>query len=226
MIAPAVRALIFDFDGVLADTEELHCAAFQAAVASVGITLVRDDYFRRYLGLPDRDCLAALCAQAGRRVTPAEQEELFVRKRAAFAQVSQDAQLYPGVAETLRRLHPNFTLAIASGAFRDEIEPILRRAGVRDLFAVLVGADDVCTGKPSPEPFLRALEAIRHSNGATVAAAECMVIEDSPNGVRAARAAGMRCVAVTTHHDRAALAAADAIIEHVTQLRPQAVVSA
>ena len=135
--------------------------------------------------------------------------------------MSQDAQLYPGVADTLRRLHAEFTLAIASGAFRDEIEPILERAGVRHLFAALVGADDVRTGKPSPEPFLRALEMIRHLNGATVAAGECMVIEDSPNGVQAARAAGMRCVAVTTHHDRAALAAADTIIEHVTQLRPE-----
>jgi len=221
MIPPAVRALIFDFDGVLADTEELHCAAFQVAAAGVGITLVRDDYFQRYLGLPDRDCLAALCAQAGRRVTPAELEELFVCKRGAFARVSQDAHLYPGVADTLRRLHADFTLAIASGAFRDEIEPILDRAGVRHLFAAVVGADDVRTGKPSPEPFLRALDMIRHSNGATVAAEECMVIEDSPNGVQAARAAGMRCVAVTTHHDRAALATADAIIEHVTQLRAE-----
>ena len=221
MIASAVHALIFDFDGVLADTEELHCAAFQTAAASVGITLIRDDYFHRYLGLPDRDCLAALCAQVGRRLTAAEIEELFVRKRAAFARLSQDARLYPGVAETLRRLHPDFMLAIASGAFRDEIEPILERAGVRHLFAALVGADDVRTGKPSPEPFLRALEAIRQRNGATVAAEECMVIEDSPNGVQAARAAGMRCIAVTTHHDRAALAAADAIIDHVTQLRPE-----
>lgn len=225
MSAPAVRALIFDFDGVLADTEELHCAAFQAAAASVSITLVRDDYFQRYLGLPDRDCLAALCAQAGRCMTAAQLEELFVRKRAAFARLSQDAQLYPGVAETLQRLHADFTLAIASGAFRDEIEPILERAGVRRLFAALVGADDVRSGKPSPEPFLRALEMIRHLNGSTLAAEECMVIEDSPNGVQAARAAGMRCVAVTTHHDRAALAAADTIIEHVTQLRAEDVVS-
>ena len=177
MSAPAVRALIFDFDGVLADTEELHCAAFQAAAASVSITLVRADYFQQYLGLPDRDCLAALCAHAGWRMAPAELEELFVRKRAAFARLSQDAQLYPGVAETLRRLHADFTLAIASGAFRDEIEPILERAGVRRLFAALVGADDVRTGKPSPEPFLRALEMIRHLNGSMVAAEECMVLQ-------------------------------------------------
>jgi beta-phosphoglucomutase len=221
MIPVAMRALIFDFDGVLADTEELHCTAFQAAVAGIGLTLVRDRYFQRYLGLPDRDCLAAVCAQAGRRVTPAELQELFVRKRAAFARVSRDAQLYPGVAETLRGLHADFTLAIASGAFRDEIEPILTRAGVRHLFAALVGADDVRTGKPSPEPFLRALEMIRHLNGIPVTAEECLVIEDSPNGVQAARAAGMRCVAVTTHHDRATLAAADAVIEHVTQLRAE-----
>lgn len=220
MIVPAaVRALIFDFDGVLADTEALHCAAFQTVAVGIGLTLTRDDYFRRFLGLPDRDCLAALCAQAGRLTTPAELDELCVRKRTEFARLAPTAQLYTGVAGALRRLHAHWTLAIASGAFRDEIEPILERANVRQLFSAVVGAEDVRAGKPAPDPFLRALAAIRGGNGTPIAAAECVVIEDSPNGIIAARAAGMHCVAVTTHHERAALAGADAVIEHVSLLR-------
>jgi HAD superfamily hydrolase (TIGR01509 family) len=214
----AVRALIFDFDGVLADTEALHCAAFQAALASVGVTLTRDDYFQRFLGLPDRDCVAAACAGAPRQVTAGELDDLCAAKRAAFARLAPAAMLYPGVTDMLRRLHRDFVLAIASGAFRDEIEPILQRAQVRELFATVVSAEDVRAGKPAPDPFLRVLDALRRPPAAPLAAAQCVVVEDSPNGIIAARAAGMHCVGVTTHHDRAALAAADAVIEHVTQL--------
>jgi beta-phosphoglucomutase-like phosphatase (HAD superfamily) len=217
--AAAVRALIFDFDGVLADTEALHCAAFQAVAASAGLTMTRDDYFQRFLGLSDRDCLAALWACAGRPLTAETLDDLCTRKRGEFARLEPTAELYAGVADAVRRWHTHFILAVASGAFRDEIEPILQRAGVRDRFAAIIGAEDVRAGKPAPDPFLRALEAIQPRHGATISAAECVVIEDSPNGVIAARAAGMRCVAVTTHHERPALAAADAVIAHVTELR-------
>jgi len=219
MTGPSVRALIFDFDGVLADTEGLHCAAFQAVAASVGLSLTEEQYLQRFLGLPDRACLAALCEHARRPVTSCELDDLCMRKRAEFARRLPAAQLYAGVAATVRRLHARYLLAIASGAFRDEIEPILLRADVRQLFCAVIGAEDVRAGKPAPEPFLRALQALPGGTGARIAAAECVVIEDSPNGLIAARAAGMRCVGVTTHHDRAALSAADAVIEHVNLLR-------
>lgn len=221
IIAAPVRALIFDFDGVLADTEGVHCAAFQSALAGVGIDLSRHDYFTHYLGLPDRDCLAAACARAGADAGPAQIETLFARKRAAFAARAQTAGLYPGVADTLRRLHGAFVLAIASGAFRDEIEPILQRAHVRALFTAVVGAEDVSRGKPAPDPFLRALQAVNATQDVPISAAECVVIEDAPRGVEAAHAAGMRCIAVTTHYDRSALSAADAVVERVSQLRPE-----
>jgi beta-phosphoglucomutase len=213
------RAVIFDFDGVLADTEELHCAAFQAVAASIGAALSTADYFQHLLGLPDRECLAALCEQAGLSTDPVHLEELVSRKRVQFARLSQTAALYPGVADTLRRLHGDCLLAIASGAFRDEIEPLLARAGVRSLFSAVVGAEDVRAGKPAPDPFLHALHEVERASGSPVSASQCVVVEDSPRGVAAARAAGMRCIAVTTHHDRATLAAADAVIERVDQLR-------
>jgi HAD superfamily hydrolase (TIGR01509 family) len=219
MTKPTLRALIFDFDGVLADTEALHCAAFQAVAESIGLTMTQEQYFQHFLGLPDRDCLAALCERARRPLTSPELDDLCARKRAEFARWLPAAQLYPGVAETVRRLHVHFLLAIASGAFRDEIEPILAGAQVRELFCAVIGAEDVRSGKPAPDPFLRALAALPSDDGVPIAAADCLVIEDSPNGLIAARAAGMRCVGVTTHHDRAALAAADAVIAHVNFLR-------
>jgi len=215
-----VRAVIFDFDGVLADTEALHWAAFQEAVADRGIPLPRATYFARYLGLPDRDCLVALCADAGRPVSADDVENLFQRKRAAFARRARDADLYAGVADTLRRLHADHALAVASGAFRDEIDPILTRGGVRALFAVVVGAEDVRAGKPAPDPFLEALRQLAAIDP-QLTAAVCVVVEDSPRGVTAAHAAGMRCIAVTTNHPRHALADADAVIAHVCDLRAE-----
>lgn len=221
MLATPIRALIFDFDGVLADTEDIHCAAFQAVAASFGATCTRADYYDRFLGLLDRECLAALGARVGLTFDTAQLDALVTRKRAEFAALSRAAGLYPGVADTLRRLHEHFILAVASGAFRDEIDAILQRNQVRSLFTAVVSAEDVHAGKPAPDPFLEALRAIREATGTAIPAAQCIVIEDAPRGIDAAHAAGMRCIAVTTSHDRAALAAADAVIAHICELRPE-----
>lgn len=213
-----MRAVIFDFDGVLADTEALHAAAFQATAAGDGIALTLDDYYHSFLGLPDRACLAKLYARAGRARTAAELDALVARKRAEFARLAPAAHLYDGVAALLRRLSPRYRLAVASGAFRDEIEPILDRGGVRPLFTALVGAEDVPRGKPAPDPFLSALAAMNAATRDQLRPADCVVVEDSPLGIAAARAAGMHCVGVTTHHPAAALAA-DTIVAHVGELR-------
>lgn len=218
MLATPLRAVIFDFDGVLADTEALHCAAFQATAAADGVVLTRDDYYGRFLGLPDRACLLALYESAGVPLAAAQLDALVARKRAAFAARSAAATLYDGVAEVVMRLQSHCPLAVASGAFRDEIEPILDRAGVRHAFTALIGAEDVARGKPAPDPFLAALSAINAATGDDIAAADCLVIEDSPLGLAAARSAGMRCIGVTTHHPAAALAA-DAVIAHLRCLR-------
>ena len=221
MIASPVSTIIFDFDGVLADTEDLHCAAFQQVARDRGFALSPNDYYHRFLGLPDHDCIAAFCAEAGQSLPAAELDRLVARKRLHFAELSQATDLYPGVAAALRRLHTRFALAIASGAARDEIEGVLQRARVQSLFGAVVAAEDVAAGKPAPDPFLRALDWLNRGQDRPVAARECVVVEDSPAGVAAARAAGMRCIAVTTSHDRAAFAAADAVIEGVAHLRAE-----
>jgi len=214
-----VRALIFDFDGVLAETEDLHCAAFQDVAATVGASCSRADYYEHFLGLPDRECLAALCARAGHVPTHQALDALVAHKRERYAALSHTAGLYPGVAQVLHDLHTRFLLAVASGAFRDEINAVLQRNQVMSLFRAVVGAEDVSAGKPAPDPFLHALRALAAQSAAPLSAAECLVIEDSPHGITAAHAAGMRCVGVTTSHPRAALAAADVIIAAVSELR-------
>ncbi len=219
LTAAPVAAIIFDFDGVLADTEALHCRAYQAIARSLGMDLERSEYFARYLGLPDRDCLAALCARAGRPLTAADLDEVVRRKKGQYGLLLGEAALYPGVDAVLRRLHQRVVLAIASGAFRDEIEPVLRAAGVRSLFAAVIGAEDVAAGKPAPDPFLAALGALNRATRRELTPAQCLVVEDTPRGITAAHAAGMRCLAVTTNYERGALQDADAIIAHVAQLR-------
>jgi beta-phosphoglucomutase-like phosphatase (HAD superfamily) len=222
-------ALIFDFDGVLADTEGLHCAAFQAVAAEIGITLKEKDYYEKYLGLLDADCFKTLLRDASVELDEGSLADLVSRKGRAFAALSQSARLYPGAVETLQQLHRKFLLAIASGAFRGEIEPILEREGVRDLFCAIVGADDIERGKPAPDSFLRVMDLINQAPTTAVSgsvrpldrpvrAQNCVVIEDSPRGIAAAHAAGMCCIAVATGHDRAALAEADLIIDEIGAL--------
>lgn len=212
------RLIIFDFDGVLADTEDLHCDALVATLSAEGLELTRRDYYRTYLGLPDRDSLRTAFAASGRALAPAAVETLLARKRAEYARRAPAARLYPRAAETLRALHERHVLAVASGAFRDEIEPVLERAGVLSLFAAVVGADDVRSGKPSPEPFLRALEWVNQAAAVELQAGDSLVVEDAPNGIAAAHAAGMRCVAVATSHGRDELGSADAVIDSLPDL--------
>ena len=217
-------AVIFDFDGVLADTEPLHCRAFQFAAATIGQSLSPDDYYRQFLRLTDRECLAELCRRGQVAPTAATLDSLLQRKRSRYAQLLDDATLFAGMEEVLRKLREVTVLAIASGAFRDEIDVVLAGAGVADRFAVIVSAEDVQAGKPAPDGFLCALRRINAdrtaaSRAAAITAAQCVVVEDSPRGIAAAHAAGMRCIGVMTTQSRAALAGADLVIDHARNLR-------
>lgn len=215
--------VIFDFDGVLADTEDLHRQVFDTILRELDLSLSNEEYLRSYLGLPDDACLARVLETAGRGATAAEIAALVERKRAKFAEMLPRARLYPGVPETLAELRRRTPLAIASGAFRDEIESILDGAGVRDLFAAIVSAEDVSRGKPNPDPFLRALGEVNRARAEAVAAGHCLVVEDAPHGIEAALAAEMRCVAVATNHPRASLGRAEMVLDDVTDLlrRPE-----
>jgi len=212
------RLVIFDFDGVLADTEDLHCEAFLDVLREEGAAFSREDYYQRYLGLPDAACLASALAARGRASDEARVEALVQRKRAAYALRAPRARLYPGAAELVRRLHRRHLLAIASGAFREEITTVLERGEVGDRFAAIVAAEDVARGKPAPDPFLRALAEVNRARDTPLAAAQCLVVEDAPHGIDAAHAAGMRCVAVATNHGRASLAHADAVLGELREI--------
>ena len=218
-----LKAIIFDFDGVLADTEPLHLRGFQTVLAEHDIQLSTDDYGRHYVGLSDTDCFQAIFTVHRRELPTPELVRLVRRKSAWMLQVMQSGDtLIPGVAEFVTRLVPQYRLAVASCALRDEIVCSLQVAGLLDAFEVIAAAEDVPTGKPNPAVYLHALKRMK-SNGPLVSGA-CLAIEDTPLGIQAAQRAGLKCLAVATTLSSHALTMADAIVPSLSQCDFPAVV--
>jgi beta-phosphoglucomutase len=209
---PAPRAVIFDFDGVIADSEPVHLAAFQRVLGGEGIAITHEDYYARYLGFDDHDAIVEALRDAGRGAEPEVVRALMARKADAFLALVRDrVRIFPGVREFVRLAAARVPCAIASGALRHEIELILRHAGLADAFGALVSAEDVPEGKPSPASFLRACDLLR-ARIPDLAPAHCLVIEDSLAGIEAAARAGMRCLAVANSYPATALAGADLVV--------------
>jgi HAD superfamily hydrolase (TIGR01509 family) len=146
-------------------------------------------------------------------------EELVKRKKAYFEPVlRRNLQLFPGVVQFIREAAETYPLAIASGALRHEVELIVQHAGVRDCFQVIVTAEDFANSKPHPEPFLKALRLLNEKREDKIQPHECLVIEDSFHGVRAAHRAGMRCLAVTNSYPQEQLSEAERVVESLEGL--------
>lgn len=206
-----MRAVIFDFDGVLVDSEPLHFRAMRESLVPEGIVIDNTEYLRNYVAYDDRNAMRLALDQHGRGRDPARVEQLAQRKARVFEQLRRDVPFFPGARELVRELQREVPLAIASGARCAEIVDILDEGGVRDAFAAIVGADDVARTKPHPEPFLEALRRLQPlAEG--LEAADCVVLEDTPPGIAAARAAGMTVVGVAHTYDAGRLAAAHHVV--------------
>lgn len=204
-------ATLFDFNGVLVDDEAVHLAAFRDVVAPLGITLTDADYAERYLGFDDRGAFEAMLRDAGRSPTEADIARLVAAKVPLYMdRARQGLVVYPGAAELVARRAARGPVGIVSGALRHEIEFALDRMGIAAAVRFIVSAEDTKVCKPDPEGYLLA----RSKLGAGVAA---VVIEDSIAGVRSARGAGLRCIAVTHTYGAKELldAGAEAAIEKI-----------
>ena len=207
-----IRAMVFDLDGTLADTEPLHFEAFAETLRPEGIALARDDYFTRLIGYNDRDCFAVVLGEHERPAGDDRLAALIERKAAIYgAMIARRDVLYPGAAEFVRRCAERFPLIVVTGTLRAEAEAIIGGAGLRPLFVDIIAAEDVTRGKPEPEGFLAALGRLGFilRPRPSIVAAECLAIEDTAAGIAAARAAGMRVLAFHHTADAQALAAAD-----------------
>ena len=207
-----VKAIVFDFDGVLADSEMLHLRVYRELLEPSGVTISTEQYCERYLGSDDEGVFAQVAIDYGLLLGDEEIELLIAEKARRFeALVSSGGVFYPTAAACVRRLGATWPLGIASGARRGEIELMLRGAGLSDAFAFIVAAGETDRGKPAPDPYVRAAEL----HGAAPAA--CVAIEDSHAGLESARTAGMRTIGIATTYPRETLTA-DAVIDSLDDL--------
>ena len=215
----ALRAIVFDFDGVIANSEPLHFRGYRDVLAGEGVALTERDYYSQYLGFDDVGAFEAIGRRHGAAWSDDRIKDLVARKAARLEVLERDVSvLFPGAADAIRRASAVMPIAVASGARGEEIRRVLRREQLDTFFTAIVSAEDTPVSKPSPEPYLRALDLLRAARGAAIDAARCVAIEDSRWGLESARAAGMRTIAVTNTYDKAALTAyADAVIPSLAQ---------
>jgi HAD superfamily hydrolase (TIGR01509 family) len=220
-----IRAVIFDFDGVIADSEPLHFAAFRDVLQEHGVALPRQDYYDRYLGFDDAGVFRQVSSDQDRGWSSDRVAELVDRKAARLEEIERGASaLFPGAEAAIRRLAAVMPLAIASGARRAEILHVLERTGLSRYFGAIVGAEDVSASKPAPEPYLRAVTLLAASLGRALAPTECAAVEDSRWGLESARAAGLHTIAVTHTYPAAELGDADLVISSLDALDPATLV--
>ncbi|MBN1566963.1 MAG: HAD family phosphatase [Acidobacteria bacterium] len=216
-----LKAIVFDFNGVILNDEPLHFAAMRDTVADFGIHLTREAYWEKYLPFDDTQCLESICRDHSFPLSVKEREEALSRKSHYYQDLLRGGfPLLPGASHFIQAAAEHYPLALASGARREEIETTLECTDLKRYFLAVVAAEDFHLGKPHPESFLLALERLNAAlNGYPIKPEECLVIEDSVAGISGARAAGMACMAVTNSYPREALAAANRIINSLDEVR-------
>ncbi len=199
-----LKAIIFDCDGVIVDSEPHHLKAFQMVLASEGIPLSQKEYNETYLAMDDKGCFEAVLSAHHRPCDTAILKKMIHRKMAIYKEFSEaELYLYPGVTDFVKKVEGQYKLAVASGAFRGEVKFALDKAGIRTAFPVIVSAQDVKRGKPHPESFLTALARLNDLyKTPLIQPEECVVIEDSLHGLEAAHTAKMKSIAVTNSYPR------------------------
>jgi HAD superfamily hydrolase (TIGR01509 family) len=213
------RAVLFDFNGVLVDDEPLHLQLLLRVIGEEGIEVDEAWAAGAFLGVDDRSCLEAAGRRAGQPI-PAERIPRLVARKAAYyreAILASGYPLVPGASDAVRRLErTGLVLGVVSGALRREVEGALDAAGVRASLRVLICAEDVARGKPDPEGYLLAIAGLAREPalaGRLIHPHEIVAVEDSPAGIAAAAAAGLRTLAVARDGAGAAEAAIGSIAE-------------
>lgn len=212
-----LRAILFDFNGVLVDDEPIHLRLFRRVLEEEGLPAPAPEEYRHYLGRHDRDCFAETLARAGERADPVRVVRLIARKASYYQEAvrQQGYPFFPGAVELVAAAAARgVTLGVVSGALREEVEQALRQANLRDRFKLLVTAEDVDQGKPDPEGYRRAVEELNSRPplpARLVHPHEILAVEDTPPGLQAAAAAGLVTLGVAHTYPAADLAAAQMV---------------
>jgi beta-phosphoglucomutase len=214
------EAVIFDFDGVIVDTEPLHYAAFQQTLEPLGLHFTWQEYVETYIGFDDRDAFRHAFSLKGTILSQDELHRLIEQKAAFFKDViGSGVSAYPGALDLIFRLHANkFPLALCSGALRADIDPILDMLGISDYFDVIVTADDVAASKPDPECYQLAFRRLQSAHQNCFSKDATIAIEDTPAGISSAKAAGLMVCAVTNSYPAARLDQATFVTDSLASL--------
>jgi beta-phosphoglucomutase len=214
-----LRAIVFDFDGVIANSEPLHFAAFRDVLAEQGVELSKADYYGHYLGYDDVGVFRAVAADRHLAWTVDRLAHLTGEKAVRVETLERGTSvLFPGAEALIRRAAARVPLAIASGALGVEIRRVLDRANLTSSFGAIVAAEESPAGKPAPEPYALALALLSEQLGTTLPPGRCVAVEDSKWGLMSAKAAGLRTVGVLHTYGRDELIAADLIVRSLDDL--------
>ena len=214
-----IKAIFFDFNGVIINDEPIQMKAYQEVLRGHDISLTEDIYYGG-LGMDDRTFLRSVFAKSGKPLTDAVLDSVIDAKTAVHRETIKDElPLFPGVLTFLKAAARHFQLGLVSMANQMEVGYVFERAKLGPLFSVIVTAEDTSVCKPAPDCYVSGLTKLNEKRQRErllpLLASECLAIEDAPPGIESARAAGMRTLAVTNTVDEEALRAAGAeVVTH------------
>ena len=205
-----LQAVIFDFDGVIVNSEPLHHALFNRVLAEVSIEIPWEEYKKEFIGFDDRDALRYAFKKHRKYITRKKLQH-FIDAKALLVETAMqrgEAAIFPGALELLRSISPRVPVAICSGALRSDIMPIVEQHALTAHLQHIVSAEDTPKSKPDPAPYLHTLSLLPQ-----VEATQTVAIEDTPAGIRSAKSAGLQVLAVTNSFPSSELTEADAITD-------------
>jgi HAD superfamily hydrolase (TIGR01509 family) len=198
-----IQAIVWDFDGVIVDSEPLHYRAFSEVARPLGITFSWEQYLETYIGFDDRDAFRAMLGSDDHRLP-----DLVAQKADAFQNaVNEGVEAIPGAIELIEHVAAHLPQMVCSGASLQDIELVLDKLKLRHHFRDVVSADDVAHSKPDPQSYILAVEKLG------LDASECMAIEDTAAGIASARGAGLWTLGLTSTSDRETLRNAHRVVD-------------
>lgn len=224
-----IKAIFFDFNGVIIDDERIHLKAYREVLQADDVQLTDEDYFAS-LGMDDEAFVRAAYGRVKRPLTDEVMHDQIRREHELHrAMITSDLPVPAGVITFIKAASRRYQLGIVSMAERSEIDYLIELAGLSQMFDVIVSAGPGLKHKPAPDSYLRGLELLNQQRQAArklpLLAGECLVIEDAPPGIEAARAAGMRTIGVTSTVPESHLrtAHADIVTSNLSDWSPDAV---
>ncbi len=208
-----LKAIVFDFDGVVVDSEPIHYKAILEMGKSLGVTFDYDHYLREYIGFDDRDAMRMILKEAGMPIEESHVAKLRQQKQLVFNElVGKGAAAIPGAVELIDEAYSQIPIAISSGATTMDIELMLDSINRRDRFEIIVSADHVIRSKPDPTTYRMAVEQLAEKHtGLNLTPSECLAIEDTAAGIESARGAGLMTLGLATTGPASSLSRANRV---------------